>query len=320
MDASRDTDASPCAVGFIGDLDDPWIAAIADAISAGRQVHRVQCAGHLPHWPFEPPRLPRAVIIHRHSLGGADVERLREWRTRAGEPTCDLILCVSPYLRYEDLERWSGLVDLVVSEANAADILPGRLARRLDGRGRRPPSPGGPAVRIEVAGGNGDLCRALVDACAQAGYAAWAIDDQDIGAKPHPQPRARRAPADERVLTVWELPVLEEGWPQRLEWRSHRYGPVIAVAGFADRAVVGRAREAGAVACLELPYDTDDLVDAIDRVVTQTAPESWSIPARVEAPHVLPPPRRNPRRHASLVAPSLWPDRGPLPRIPPSGK
>jgi hypothetical protein len=313
-------DASPCVVGFIGDMDDSWIAAVADAISAARQVHRVSGTGPLPRWPFEPPHLPRAVIIHRLSLSGADAERLREWRASAGEPACDLILCVSPYVRYEELERWAGLVDLVVSEAIAGDVLPGRLARRLDGRGRRPPSTGSPAFRIEVAGGNGELCRALVDACAQAGYTARAIDDQEIGGKLHPQPKDRRAPAGERVLTIWEVPVLEDGWPQRLEWRAHGYGPVIAVAGFADRAVVGRAREAGAVACLELPYDVDDLIDAVDRVADRTSADSWPIPARVEAPHVLPPPRRNPRRHGDLVEPSTWPDRGPLPRIPSSGK
>src|SRR5262249_61388622 len=78
MDAARSTDASPCAVAFIGDLDDPWLAAIADAASAGRPVHRVSCAGTLPDWPFEPSRLPRAVIIHRHALATTDAERLKQ--------------------------------------------------------------------------------------------------------------------------------------------------------------------------------------------------------------------------------------------------
>jgi hypothetical protein len=320
MDASRSNDASPCAVGFIGDLDDPWIAAIAGAASKGRPVDRVSCAGTLPDWPFEPSRLPRAVIIHRHALSATDADRLKEWRARLRETTCDFILCVSPYVRYEELERRSDLVDLVISEAIAADVLPGRLARRLDGSGRRLPSPGSPAFRIEVAGGNDELCRALVDACAQAGFAARTIQEQEIGGKPLPQPGDRSTPASERVLTIWEVPVLEQGWPQRLEWRARRYGPVIAVGGFADRTIVARAREAGAVACLDLPFDVDDLVDAVDRVVSDTPPDSWSIPARVEAPHVVPPPRRIPRRQGSLANSSTWPDRGPLPRIPPSGK
>jgi hypothetical protein len=320
MDASRSDGASPGVVSFIGDLDDPWIAAIADAISAGRPVHRVSCTGTLPDWPFGPSRLPRAVIIHRHKVGAADAERLEEWRVRTGEPAPDWILCISPYVRYEELERWSGLVDLVISEATAAEVLPGRLARRLDGRGRRPLSPGSPAFRIEVAGGTGELCRALVDACTLAGISTRAIEEQEIGGKPHPQPRDRCAPAGERILTIWEIPVLEDGWPQRLEWRAQHCGPVIAVGGFADRAVVARARRAGAVACLELPCEIEDLLDAVDRVVGRTSPEIWPIPARVEAAHVLPPPRRNPRRHGRLVTPSTWPDRGPLPRIPESDR
>jgi hypothetical protein len=312
-------DASPCPVGFLGDLDDPWIAGIVASLSAGRQVHRVRCAGTLPDWPFESPH-PRAVIIHRHKLGAADAERLEKWRGRGVEPACDLILCVSPYVRYEELERRSGVVDLVISEAVAADVLPGRLARRLDGQGRRRPSPGSPAFRIEVAGGDGELSRALVDACARAGFAARVIDEQEIGGKLHPQPRERGVPTSERVLTIWEIPVLEEGWPQRLEWRAHRYGPVIAVGGFVDRAVVARARGAGAVACLELPYDVDDLVDAVDRIVSLTSPDSWPIPPRVEAHHVLPPARRNAGLRGSPTAASPWPDRGPLPTIPLGGQ
>ena len=54
---------------------------------------------------------------------------------------------------------------------------------------------------------------------------------------------------------------------------------MIALAGFADRAIVARAREAGAVACLELPCDLDDLVDAVDRAVVATPPDSLADPA-----------------------------------------
>jgi DNA-binding response OmpR family regulator len=171
-----------------------------------------------------------------------------------------------------------------------------------------------------VAGGDAELSRALVDACVQAGYTARVIEDLQIGGPPHFQPADRRPPADERVLTIWELPVLEDGWPHRLEWRAHRYGPVIALGGFADRAVVARARGAGAVACLELPYDVDELVDALDRVASRMPTDSWPAPARAEAPHVLPPPRRNPRRQGHLLTPSTWPDRGPLPTIPQSSQ
>jgi hypothetical protein len=315
MDASRSTDASPCAVGFIGDLGDPWVAAIADALAACRTVHRVDHAGPLPAWPFDGGAAPRAVVIHRHKLGPADASRLEEWRSLNADRAPRLFLCVSPYVRYEELERWSGLAELVIAEGTAADVLPGRLARRLDGQGRRP-CPGTLPLRIEIAGGGDELCRALVDACVHAGYTARQVDEQEIGGSPRPRPRDRSGSAAERVLTIWEVPVLEPGWPPRLQWRVHRTGPVIALAGFADRAIVTRARQAGAVACLELPCDIDDLIDVVDRTVSTTPADSWPIPARVEPPHVLPARRRNARRHGGLVATSHWPDRGPLPTIP----
>jgi hypothetical protein len=315
MDASRTRDQSPCPIGIIGDLDDPWVVGIAEALAAGRQVHRVTCAGPLPDRPFGPAPLPRAIVIHRHTLGAADAERLQKWRAHPDDPAPELVLCISPYVRYEELERWSSLVDLAVSEAVAGDVLPGRLARRLDGYDRQRPPSVRFACRIEVAGGERELCRALVDACARAGYATRPVDDQEIGGGPTSPVRDRRRPAGERVLTIWEVPVLEPGWDRRLEWRAQQTGPVIALAGFADRSVVTRAKQAGAVACLELPCELDDLIDVVDRIVGLTPPDSWPIPARVEAPHRLPPPRRNPRRHRLLVAPATWPDDGAAPTI-----
>src|SRR5262249_28114886 len=76
MEASPGKDASPCAVGFIGDLDDPWVAAIADAIATSRPVDRRDLAGPLPAWPFDGADPPRAAVIHRHQLGPADARRL----------------------------------------------------------------------------------------------------------------------------------------------------------------------------------------------------------------------------------------------------
>jgi hypothetical protein len=319
MDASRSTDASPCAIGFIGDLDDPWVAALAESLSASRAVHRVHHAGPLPAWPFEATHPPRAVVTHRHKLGPSDARRLEEWRARDTDRPPRLFLCVSPYVRYEELERWSGLVELVIAEGTAADILPGQLARRLDGQVRRRPSSGMAPFRIEIAGGDDELGRALADACVQAGYSARQIDEHDIGGDPRPRPRARSGSAAERVLTIWEIPVLDPGWPQRLEWRAHRTGPLIGLAGFADRAIVARARGAGAVACLDLPCDLDDLIDAVDRTAAATPPDAWPIPARAEPAHVLPPPRRNGRRNGKPTTASDWLDRGPLPTILPGG-
>ena len=287
-------DASPSTIWFFGDLSDPWIAAIADAIARGRSIRRLDCPGPLPTEPFDPGSAPRLLVVHRHHLGLDDFERLMDWHAPQGTDAPPAIfLCVSPYVRYVELERVSRLVDLVVPESTAAEVLPRHVARLIDRAERRPPRPPAVSFRIEVASGTEHLGRSVLDACISAGYRAEPVDDQEIGGII--RVRNRPGPATERVLTIWEIPVLESGWAERLEWRTLRTGPVIALAGFADRETVARARAGGAHACLELPLDMDDLIDAVDRVVRSTDLESWPVPPRAEPPHALPP---HSHRHA----------------------
>lgn len=358
MDVARTNEPSPAAVGFIGDLQDPWVIGLAGILARSRVVHPLDCSRILPERPFDDRPGLAAIVVHRHSLTARDVEAVKLWRSRrteslllnregeapagphmaegtarrearppdrppAGtysETNPRLILCVSPFVRYAELERWSELFDMVVSEAVAPTVLPGRLARVLDQAPWRRADTPRSKVRIEVAGGDDELSRALVDACKAAGYTVAAIDEAEIGGLPAARPRQPRLPAGARVLTIWEVPVLEDGWASRLEWRVRRTGPVVALAGFLDRAVADRARSAGAVAALELPCDLDDLIDAVDRAVVETRADDWPIPPRAEPAHVLPP-RRKPRASPRLaIAPSTWPDRGPLPRIPSRGE
>jgi hypothetical protein len=309
-------DASQSPIWFIGDLSDLWIAAIADSIAQVRSIRRLDCPGALPSDPFDRAFPPRLIVIHRYHLGPDDIERLMEWRVPQGATLAPTVfLCVSPYVRYVELERVSRLVDLVVSEATAAEVLPRHVVRLLEGTERRIPRPGAVPFRIEVASGNDALGRAVLEACASAGYRAEAIDDQEIGGII--RVRNRPGPATERVLTIWDVPVLEPGWAERLEWRALRTGPVITLAGFADRELVARARAGGALACLELPCDLDDLIDAVDRVARSTDLESWPVPPRAEPPHELPPrSHRHARRRGNPAASAPWSDRGPLPRIP----
>ena len=99
-------DAPRGAIWFFGDLDDPWVASIADAIPAIWGVKRYDCAGDLPERPFENGQSPALAVVHRGRITGRDFECLRTWRDRAtmSAPPA-LILCTSPYLRYEELER-----------------------------------------------------------------------------------------------------------------------------------------------------------------------------------------------------------------------
>ena len=135
------------------------------------------------------------------------------------------------------------------------------------------------------------------------------MDDLDIaGSRRSPDGRPR--PSAERTLTIWDVPVLEPDWSQRLERRSRTNGPVIALFGFADRETVTLAKASGAIACLELPYNVDDLIDVIDRAARSLSTERWPIPVRVEQPHRLPPPpRRRKDRQERPAAAVPWSDR-----------
>jgi hypothetical protein len=281
-------------IGFIGDLEDPWVSAIADALPAGFRVERLSCSEDVPETPFEPGHFPRLIILHRHRLTAQDRARIKRWREQVEieiKPT--IVLCVSPYVRYEETERVLTLVDQVIPEGTAADILPGRIGRLIEG---------GPlgvrrnveSFAVEVSGRNEDLCRTLVEVCVRAGYKAAAIDDLLAG--DFAKARQAASSASERTLTIWEVPVLETGWSEVLERRALATGPIIGLMGFADRATVSRAKANGAALCLDLPFEVEDLIDSVERVAVSRALEQWPLPARVEPPHQLPP---RPRRRAA---------------------
>ena len=119
--------------------------------------------------------------------------------------------------------------------------------------------------------------------------------------------RNRAGTPDDTILTVWDVPVLEE-WEERLERHAREAGPIVALIGFADRSTVAVAKANGAFACLELPLNLDDLIDVIERFAQCGNREPRPAPARAEAPHTLPPrPRRGaadlpePRRAKAVV-------------------
>jgi hypothetical protein len=292
-------------IGFIGDFLDPWVAAIADALPASVVVKRLNCTGDIPEEPFGPAESPSLMVLHRHRLSALDRARIKRWSEHTDDKLKPIIvLCVSPYVRYEEIERVLGVVDQVLPEGTAADILPGRIDRYINGPLKRYPRVDGAHFAVEVSGRNEDLCRTLVDVCAKAGYRAGSIDDllaRDFARQPSaPSPRA------ERALTIWEVPVLEPEWPEVLARRALATGPVIGLLGFADRAAVSRAKASGATVCLDLPFEVDDLIDSVERAAGSRAPDQWPVPARMEPPHQLPPrPRRRaaPRETSSALAP-----------------
>ena len=235
-------------VWFVGDLDDPWVGAIADAVPGG--VLRHSCAGELPECLFRNLPPPRALVLHRAALSPRDAEWLARLR---GGPTVAprVILCVGPHARHADLERWSSLLDVVVPEATVRET----IARHVAEGGERT-RPSVPRPRISVVSGHYELRQALADVVAAAGYSVVAVSGWSEATSVGP--------------AVWDVPVLETDWTRGLARRA-RLGPVVALIGFADRALVRQARAHGASACLELPCDPADLIWVLDRLAARRA-------------------------------------------------
>lgn len=286
-------DSNGPTVYFSGDLNDPWVADIADALAGFRVIQCGAGGTGIPSEPFQESSAAKILVLHRSRLAPGDVERLAELRraTESGNQP-RIALCVGPYARYAEIERLTGFVDFILPEATARDVLPRRLARMLGAPADRPKQREGAAPVVDVVSSDFDLRRMIAEACLAAGFRAVenaSLIDSHPGAEP---------PA----ATVWDAPVLEPRWAEQLERRS-RFGPVVALLSFADRGLVALARRSGAAACLDQPFDVDDLIHALDRL---TASPPAPSPLKFQPPHATPPPPigrgggpRNGRRSAA---------------------
>jgi hypothetical protein len=315
-----DRETADRTILFAGDLDDPWVGSIVDSISYLGSVCSVKVSGPLPARLFGENESPGIVIIHRLRLSQADVCRIEGYQRKGlSKPLPRIILCYSPYVRYAELERCAAVVDLVIPEASALDTLPHHVSRYLDdGLASSRDLPRG-LVQVEVVSTDQELNALVSEACLAAGYGSPASTRlaYDNGRDQSAENSLRSHP----VVTLWDVPVLEPGWPELLANRS-RLGPLIAVLGFADRSMVGLAMASGAIACLDLPFNVDDMIYLLDRVA-RSIPlgREVSSPGRAEAPHAVPPPPVSRARMGRLailnrgprVAP--WPADNPPPRI-----
>jgi len=227
---------------FLGDLSDAWVAAIAESLppSTIRIDHDGELADQWPSGITE----GAALFLQRAILTGWDAERIR--RARRSGLFARVVLIVGPHSRYEAVQRWSALVDAILPEATASEV----ISRHLNA----PPSPAQPAQRgssLRVISSNHELRAALTDACALAGYKAVAIRDW--------------SDAPTGIPCVWDVPVLEPDWQSMLASQTGNR-PVVALIGFANRELVSSARRQGAAACLDLPCDPADLVFVLDRL------------------------------------------------------
>jgi CheY-like chemotaxis protein len=163
-----------------------------------------------------------------------------------------------------------------------------------------------------------DAPETLDQACADAPPVEVVTNNFELQAMLHESLQAAgfqvttsREPRDDRVrgitaasgpvTTVWDVPVLDASWPLGIENRS-RFGPVVALLGFADRAMVAEARSRGASACLDVPFDLADLINVLNRLARSLS--SSSVSSRTEPAHPVPPPpsSRSSRGRAAILA------------------
>ncbi len=234
---------------FLGDFDDPWVAAIADALPSTSRL--MSCPGELPD-KIDLSQT-RTLIIHRAHLTARDADRLDK-----GLADCvtrpKVVICVGPNARYRDLEQWLPLCSALIAEATARETIARHLAGHVVSIL--------PRIRVAVESTNDALQRTLTDAVGSMGYSV----------------ESRGSSHSKAHLLVWDTPVLESNWTRELSHRA-KSQRVITLIGFADRAQVRLARESGASACLDLPCDLDDLAFVIDRLGR----------SRADAPHTVPP-------------------------------
>ncbi len=202
-------------IWFAGDLDDPWVAAIAEALP--RDAFRIDCPDDLPEaWPIDRPTPVRPGPpplepdrdrrpAHRPAQGPGRPDASGGPLRRAPRPLC----------------RGRALVEA------------GRLRDpRGDGpRDRAPPRPGRSSDRQgrSAPSGPGSPSSAPTSSCGPP----WPRPPGPAASRSRPspsRPRPRRASA-----SVWDVPVLEPDWPARLATLA-KSGPVVALLGFADRA------------------------------------------------------------------------------------
>lgn len=293
-------EGSSGSIWFLGTPADDWSQSIAEALQGCSNVSvRRFDEGVDPDFPAlaGPADVPLAMILHRPRLALGDADRWARARSSdSPSPRTRKILCHGEFVRQAELERWASLVDDLIPEAVAPDLLPARVAA-LVGPNRNPAEPSGSSIVhhacVRVVGGDGALIDTLVEACRSRGYIVE-VGPARRESTNTPSTLAAHSP---RPITIWEAALLESNWAGEIE-RTARTGPVIALIAFPRREMVALAKEQGATACLPLPVRLDDLMFILDRTIAGEGVASITAPAvpaelrgatRPEPPHSVPP-------------------------------
>lgn len=247
-----------------GDTSDPLVNELADLIEASgipsETLHWCENRS-IPAELSESGSLCKcnSILIHRRGIGPTQMADLATFRTSFNElalhrPNVELIL--GDLARYAEVQVLEQVVDRITPEAVAIDLLPGRLMRL---RGGRPEfSQNQKNATVGVISTNKDLASVMVDLVESFGLQAISADGWS-------DPRLHSG-----SLMIWDVPLLSDRWTNQLQSQARRR-PVLALMAMAQRHTTARARAAGAVACLDLPFETEDLRDLLVRHVP--APE-----------------------------------------------
>jgi len=171
---------------FFGNLGDPWVVAIADALPD--LARREDCREALPTGPPD----CEIVVVHRAILGPSDADRLADWRKLGTK----VVLCVSPHVRARDLDRASASADVVLPEATATET----IARHVI-----PPEPSdarGVLPMVAIVAQGFQVRRMLVESCASVGFPVRGFASWDD--------------ASPSRLAIWDAPVLEPNWAREM--------------------------------------------------------------------------------------------------------
>lgn len=268
-----DATAQNPRVIVVGDVADDLFRRIVAPLPTPSEV--VAWQGALPEsWPADPGDVD-VVVLHLPVLGSLDLGRLTRYFGRAPvRPR--VVLCTGGLARYQALERWATVCDRILFEATAPEVIARYVQHDpAQSRNTRPPADvqRRQATASVVVSANYEMRLMLTDACRRAGFPTRPAGDWD------------EAPA--ASLAIWDVPVLDAGWPLLLR-RESRRRRVVALAGFCERSLVGALYANGARACLDLPCDPEDLTWVLDRVATEdatqySAHEAHAVPPRANA-------------------------------------
>lgn len=192
------------------------------------------------------------VLVHRRNIGPTEVEsitRLRHLIEAKGPERPRLELILGDLARYADVQTLAAMSDRITPEGIAAEVLSGRI-RRLTGKPLTIESTKSQSRSVGLLSRSRPLMEMLADWVRFCGLQPVIMDGWS-----DPQ-----LPAGS--LMIWDVPVLNDRWETELRAQSRRR-PIIALLGMATRDLTEKARSAGASACLDLPFETDDLTDVI---------------------------------------------------------